>query len=95
MKGVNDKVEILETLFNELLALGIKPYYIFHNDEPLGTSHFTLPFEQEIKIMTELRKRLSGLACPLYVYDDPRTKCKIPLPLEFDYSFINSAEGGS
>jgi len=87
LKGINDKVETLTELFEKLISLGIKPYYIMHNDEPIGTKHFTVAFKKEIKIMTALRKRISGLACPTYVYDDPRGKCKIPLPLEFDYSF--------
>lgn len=88
LKGINDNVKVLEKLFTELLSLGVKPYYIFHNDEPLGTSHFTVDFKKEIKIMTELRERLSGLACPMYVYDEPNSKCKIPIPLDFDYSFM-------
>ncbi len=90
LKGINDRVEILAQLFEELVTLGVKPYYLFHNDEPLGTKHFTVDFKKEIKLMTELRKRLSGLACPMYVYDDPKSKCKIPLPLDFDYSFLES-----
>ncbi len=88
LKGINDQVEILARLFEELVALGVKPYYLFHNDEPLGTKHFTVPFKKEIKIMTSLRQRLSGLACPMYVFDDSESKCKIPVPLDFDYSFL-------
>jgi lysine 2,3-aminomutase len=88
LKGINDNIPILEKLFNELLSLGVKPYYIMHNDEPKGTKHFTVDFQKEIKIMTELRRRLSGLACPMYVYDDPNGQCKIPIPLDFDYSFM-------
>jgi len=88
LKGINDKASVLEELFEELTALGIKPYYILHNDEPLGTKHFTVDFKKEIKIMTKLRQRLSGLACPMYVYDDPNGKCKVPIPLDFDYSFM-------
>ena len=38
--------------------------------------------------MTALRKRISGLAYPTYVYDEPEGTCKVPLPLDFDYSFI-------
>ncbi|MGC8944445.1 MAG: KamA family radical SAM protein [Minisyncoccia bacterium] len=92
LKGINDDVKILDKLFTELLSLGIKPYYIFHNDEPKGTKHFTVDFKKEIQIMTKLRERLSGLACPMYVYDDPNSQCKIPVPLDFDYSFIHSPQ---
>jgi lysine 2,3-aminomutase len=90
LKGINDQVSVLEKLFEELTALGVRPYYILHNDEPLGTKHFTVDFKKEIKIMTELRQRLSGLACPMYVYDDPNGKCKVSIPLDFDYSFMKS-----
>ena len=70
------------------MALGIRPYYILHNDEPQGTKHFTVDFKKERKIMTALRKRISGLAYPTYVYDEPEGTYKVPLPLDFDYSFI-------
>ena len=33
--------------------------------------------------MTELRRNLSGLACPTYVVDAPEGSGKIPVPLEF------------
>jgi len=88
LKGINDQVSILEKLFEELVTLGIRPYYILHNDEPKGTKHFTVDFKKEMKIMTELRKRISGLAYPIYVYDEPEGTCKVPLPLDFDYSFM-------
>lgn len=93
LKGINDRVSVLEKLFEELTALGVRPYYILHNDEPKGTKHFTVDFKKEIKIMTELHQRLSGLACPMYVYDDPNGKCKIPIPLDFDYSFMKKKNG--
>ena len=79
LRGVNDKVSTLEKLFNELLAIGVKPYYIFHNDEPQGTEHFTVSFEKEAKIMDALRKRVGGLTCPVYVLDTAKAPYKIPL----------------
>jgi lysine 2,3-aminomutase len=93
LKGINDKVSVLEKLFEELIVLGVRPYYILHNDEPKGTKHFTVDFKKEIRIMTELRQRLSGLACPMYVYDDPNEKCKVLIPLDFDYSFMKKKNG--
>ncbi|MGB9911526.1 MAG: KamA family radical SAM protein [Microgenomates group bacterium] len=83
LKGVNDKVEILEELFTRLIEIGVKPYYIFHCDPVVGTKHFWVKIEKEIEIMTELRKRLSGLAYPLYVIDVPHGFGKIPVPLKF------------
>ncbi|MDD5545480.1 MAG: KamA family radical SAM protein [Candidatus Paceibacterota bacterium] len=92
LKGINDKKEILKELFEGLTALGVKPYYIFHNDAPSGTEHFTVGFKKEIKIMTQLRKELSGLAYPIYALDKKGFPCKIPLPLDFDFSFLRQSE---
>lgn len=83
LKGVNDSVEVLEKLFTRLPQLGIRPYYIYRCDPTRGVEHFVVPFEREVAIMTELRKRLSGLACPTYVIDTPDGSGKIPVPLDF------------
>lgn len=83
LKGVNDSIEVLESLFARLPQLGIRPYYIYRCDPTKGVEHFMVPFEQEVAIMTELRKRLSGLACPTYVIDTPDGSGKIPVPLDF------------
>jgi len=83
LKGVNDSVEVLEELFTRLPQIGIRPYYIYRCDPTKGVEHFVVPFEREVAIMTELRKRLSGLACPTYVIDTPDGSGKIPVPLDF------------
>jgi len=83
LRGVNDKVEILEELFSKLVEIGVKPYYIFRCDPVKGSEHFWVKPEKEIEIMTELRKRLSGLAYPMYVVDAPNGSGKIPVPLNF------------
>lgn len=79
LKGINDNAGTLEKLFTELVSLGVKPYYIFHNDEPQGTKHFTVSFKKESQIMDTLRKRVGGLACPIYVLDTAKAPYKIPL----------------
>lgn len=83
LKGVNDRIEILEELFNKLVEIGVKPYYIFRCDPVEGSEDFWVEPEKEVEIMTELRKRLSGLAYPLYVIDAPNGCGKIPVPLNF------------
>jgi len=69
LKGINDSVEKLEKLFEKLLELGIRPYCIYRCDLVIGLEEFVIPFEKEKKIMIELRKRISGLASPVYVVD--------------------------
>ncbi|MFH0952428.1 MAG: KamA family radical SAM protein [Patescibacteria group bacterium] len=83
LKGINDNVETLYMLFNQLLEIGVKPYYIFRCDYVHGAEHFIVRLKKEIQIMTELRKRLSGLAFPIYVIDSPDGSGKIPVPLNF------------
>lgn len=83
LKGVNDDADVLHALFSRLVEIGVKPYYIFRCDYVRGAEHFIVEFEKEVKIMTELRKRLSGLAYPTYVIDAPQGAGKIPVPLNF------------
>jgi len=83
LKDVNDNVHVLYALFSRLLEIGIKPYYLYRCDYVKGAEHFIVDFKREIKIMTELRARLSGLACPMYVIDAPSGAGKIPVPLNF------------
>jgi lysine 2,3-aminomutase len=79
LSGVNDDPAILETLFNELTGMGIKPYYLFQGDLAAGTSHFRTPLEHTFFIEQELRRRLSGLAMPVVAVDLPNGGGKIPL----------------
>ncbi len=79
LRGVNDSVEIQETLLRKLLQNGIKPYYLFQGDLAAGTSHFRVNLEKGITIMQRLRNRLSSLAMPVYAVDIPNTWSKIAL----------------
>lgn len=83
LRGINDSVEKLEKLFEKLLEIGVRPYYIYRCDSVIGLEKFTVSFEKEKEIMTELKKRISGLACPTYVIDSPQGMGKIPVPLNF------------
>jgi lysine 2,3-aminomutase len=69
LKGVNDSVEKLEKLFEKLLELGVRPYCIYRCDRVVGLEKFVIPVKKEKEIMIELRKRISGLASPIYVID--------------------------
>lgn len=78
LKGINDNLTTLEKLFNQLIELGVKPYYIFHCDQMLHTQQFVLPLEKERQLMTKLRKKVSGLAFPLHVIDSENGKIPVP-----------------
>jgi len=83
LRGVNDDPSVLEQLFSGLIEIGIKPYYLYRCDYVKGAEHFIVPLDQEIKIFTQLRSRLSGLACPMYVIDSPHGSGKVPVPLNY------------
>ncbi len=83
LKGINDNYEILYQLFNGLTEIGVKPYMIGHCDLVRGAEHFIVPIEKEIKIMTQLRKTLSGIAFPKHVIDVPGGCGKVTVPQNF------------
>lgn len=79
LRGVNDDGDVLESLFRELTANRVKPYYLHHPDLARGTSHFRLPLATGRGIMEKLRGRLSGLSQPQYVLDIPGGHGKVPV----------------
>ncbi len=80
LRGVNDDVETLVSLFDNLLNIGIKPYYIHHMDAAEGTAHFRVPLDKGLALMEQVQKRVSGLAIPRYVLDIPGgVEYKVPL----------------
>lgn len=83
LRGVNDSVDILYDLFTGLIKIGVVPYYIFHNDPVPWAQHFTIPLEEEVRLLTDLRRRMTGLAWPTHVVDVPGGFGKLPVPLGF------------
>ena len=79
LKGVNDDSETLATLFRELAALRVKPYYLHHPDLAPGTGHFRLSIRRGQHIMRELLGLVSGLCQPHYMLDIPGGHGKIPI----------------
>lgn len=79
LRGVNDKAEILESLFRTLLAHRVKPYYLHHPDLAPGTGHFRVSIKEGQDIVRAMRGKVSGLAYPTYVLDLPGGYGKMPL----------------
>jgi len=79
LKGINDNVETLETLFRTLLKWRCKPYYLHQCDAIAGAGHFRTTLEDGMRLMDGLRGRVSGLALPTYVVDVPGGKGKVPM----------------
>lgn len=79
LKGVNDDADTLEALMRTLVEASITPYYLHHGDLAPGTRHFRATIAYGLSVMSELRRRLSGLALPNYVIDLPGGHGKIAL----------------
>ena len=90
LRGVNDRLDVLQDLMRGFVALGVKPYYLHHPDLAPGTGHFRLPISEGQELMRGLRSTLTGLAQPTYVLDVPGGAFKAPL----DPSYLQEAEGG-
>ena len=79
LRGVNDDVETLDTLFRAMIKARITPYYLHHPDLAPGTGHFRVSLEQGRALMKALRGRLSGIALPTYMLDVPGGYGKVPV----------------
>jgi lysine 2,3-aminomutase len=79
LRGVNDCPHILSGLFERLVRLGVKPYYLFQLDDAQGAQHFKVRLNAGMALMRELRKGLSGLCIPQYALDITGGVGKVPL----------------
>lgn len=79
LKGVNADHGSLKTLFETLVKIGVKPYYLHHLDLAEGTSHFRVSVEEGKKIFRSLRGTLSSVCMPEYVVDLPGGFGKVPI----------------
>ncbi|RUM37880.1 MAG: lysine 2,3-aminomutase, partial [Desulfobulbus sp.] len=79
LKGVNDDAQTIYRLMRKLLAIRVKPYYLFQADLTRGTSHFRTRVETGLDIMGHLIGHLSGMAVPTFALDAPGGGGKIPL----------------
>jgi lysine 2,3-aminomutase len=79
LKGVNDCVHIMKELVQNLVALRVRPYYIYQCDLSMGIEHFRTPVSKGIEIIEGLRGHTSGYAVPTFVVDAPGGGGKIPV----------------
>ncbi len=100
LAGVNDNVATMTRLFQGLLTMRVKPYYLYQCDPIPGSSHFRTPVAKGLEIIKGLRGFTSGYAVPSYVIDAPGGGGKIPLLPEYvagredGYLLLRNYEGG-
>jgi lysine 2,3-aminomutase len=79
LKGINDCPYVMKELIQKLVAIRVRPYYIYQCDLTSGISHFRTSVYKGIEIMEFLRGHTSGFAVPQFVVDAPHGGGKIPV----------------
>ncbi len=79
LRGVNDSPEVMKELVRKLLAMRVKPYYLFVPDMVTGTGHFRTSLETGISIIRSIQGWMSGMATPQLVIDLENGGGKVPL----------------
>ncbi len=85
LKGINDDPDIIKLLNHELLKIRVRPYYLYHCQGTIGTTHFRTTVEKGIEILENLRGFTSGLAVPDYIIT-PSGLGKTPLAPQYQIS---------
>ncbi|MGE4504835.1 MAG: KamA family radical SAM protein [Desulfovibrionaceae bacterium] len=83
LSGVNDEVETLTKLYQGLLKIRVRPYYLYQCDPIPGSGHFRTPVSRGLEMIRGLRGHTSGYAVPQFVIDAPGGGGKIPLLPEY------------
>lgn len=93
LNGVNNAASILQALFRRLLAVGVKPYYLFSCDPSPGTDHLRVGLGEMKSLQRELWGSISGLALPQFSVDLPDGGGKVGMVP--DFSLDSSSSDGS
>lgn len=64
LKGVNDSLDVLRTLSERLVDLGVVPYYLHLLDRVQGSAHFEVSADVAAALHAGLRATLPGYAVP-------------------------------
>lgn len=83
LRGINDNVATLRELFWRLGELEIKPYYLHHPDQALGTRHLRPDLKTGRDLWKKLWGTMPGYLMPQYVLDIPGGHGKIPLNYQY------------
>jgi lysine 2,3-aminomutase len=79
LSGINDDVDTIKRLFQGLLKMRVRPYYLYQCDPISGSGHFRTSVRKGLEVIRGLRGHTSGYAVPTYVIDAPGGGGKIPL----------------
>lgn len=83
LNGINNDKYVMRLMNQELLKIRVRPYYIFHAKDVIGTKHFNTSIDDGIEIMEYLRGYTSGMAIPTYIINAPNGNGKTPLAPQY------------
>lgn len=83
LRGINSEARILKALFEKLLTIRVRPYYLHQLDLAEGIEHFRTPLSCGVDILRALRGHTSGLAIPQLAVDLPMGFGKVTLAPDF------------
>ena len=69
----------MRELVHKLVAIRVRPYYLYQCDLSMGLEHFRTPVAKGIEIIEGLRGHTSGFCVPTFVVDAPGGGGKIPV----------------
>lgn len=79
LRGVNDRVEVLQGLAEGLFDAGVLNYYLHLLDPVAGAAHFDVPEAEAAALIEQLRLRLPGYLVPRLVREVPGARAKLPV----------------
>lgn len=88
LKGINDDIDTMLQLVEGLVAMRVRPYYLYQAQLIGGTAAFRTSIEKGMELMEALQGRTSGFAIPRFILDTPFGK----VPLNRSYIMGRSGD---
>lgn len=89
LKGINNDESVLRELFEKLISIKVKPYYLYQCDKVKGCEEYVTDVREGITIVNRLCNTMSGFAIPKFVVDTPELGKMVLAPC----SIISMSEG--
>lgn len=89
LRGINNDENALRELFEELISIKVKPYYLYQCDRVKGCEEYVTDVLEGITIVNRLCNTMSGFAIPKFVVDTPELGKMVLAPC----SIISLSEG--
>ncbi|KAI0387568.1 kama family protein [Hypomontagnella monticulosa] len=71
LNGVNNDVEVMNSLINQLSSINIQPYYVFQSDMVRGIEDMRTPLHEILRLESMIRGSTAGFMTPNFVVNLP------------------------